>query len=250
MAWSKRAWEPAVRADASRVSSVRGRQGSAACMHQKAIGGMPSHEQSPAPALRSALSALLRVGRVGNQSPDSHASATRPPHTPCSTAAATCAAPSSPRLIRVLPDRAQAPPRVGSRWLWTAMRVTSTLLRVWPWETAAPRPRLPSLLAPGLSRPLRTILAGLSSLQAFRGHSPRCWLHAVALSSGASPRSIARVASRLGMRWCDAQVCEHAVQRACGGVSFVGADIAERREDWRMARCRRRESHILQTCSL
>ena len=54
----------------------------------------------------------------------------------------------------------------------------------------------------------------------------------------------------LGMRWCDVQVCEHAVQRACGGVSFVGADIAERREDWRMARCRRRESHILQTCSL
>jgi hypothetical protein len=181
VAWSKRAWEPAVRADASRVSSVRGRQGSAACMHQKAIVGMPSHEQSPAPALRSALSALLRVGRVGNQSPDSHASATRPPHTPCSTAAATCAAPSSPRLIRVLPDRARAPPRAGSRWLWAAMWMADVLLRTWPKEdgkypllsaSAAAYHPGPLMAAPALLAPAYAS-HGRSPRQAFHGRHPR-----------------------------------------------------------------------------
>ena len=139
------------------------------------LGGMPSHEQSPACFLRSGVLSLrcLCAGRDGNQSPDSYASATRPPHTSCFAAAATCAAPSPPRLIRVLPDWAQAPPRVGSRWPWAAMRVTDALLRTWlrgrrPLLVAVPslvrrafhgrssrsRPFMAALLAPGLSWPL------------------------------------------------------------------------------------------------
>ena len=113
----------ATRADASRVSSQCAK--GLTCI-RLLLAGRP--RTSSPPRLRCAPHS------GSSESPDSYATAMRPPHAPCSTAAATRAAPSLPRLIRFLLDRALAPPRVGSHGPWAARGVANALLRARPKE--------------------------------------------------------------------------------------------------------------------
>ena len=127
---------------------------------------MPSHEQSPACFLRSGVLSLrcLCAGRDGNQSPDSYASATRPPHTSCFAAAATCAAPSLPRLI---PGLAGLGSGTSSGGFALALGGDEGDRRASPHvaegKTAAPRC--------GAVTRAQSLAWPLFSLQAFHGHS-------------------------------------------------------------------------------
>jgi hypothetical protein len=184
---------------------------------------MPSHGQSPALVQCSALR-LLCVGRVG-KSPDSYATAVRPPHAPCSAAAATRAAPSSPRLVRFLPDRALAPPRVGSHGPWAARRVTNALLRAWPKEDGRSSSAVPPLLLQRAFRG-RSLAAGLpwplSSNRPSKAHESCA--RSIA-SSDSILHSITRAVSVLIMR--RRGLCAHV--RACGAAIMRRRKLRGRR---------------------